>query len=305
MGDPSSRPRAIVTGGAGFIGGHLVDRLVAEGFAVLVVDDLSTGRPANVAAEARLKRLDIVDADLELLFRQWRPTIVFHLAAQVSVGLSQRDPLRDLAINVIGTHRVASAAVTGGAGRLVFVSSGGAVYGETGRSASERTAPAPTSYYGIHKLAAEGHVRLAPMPGVIVRPSNVYGPRQATGLEGAVVAAFIQQALTRRSLTIDGDGTQTRDFVHVRDVTEALWRLGQPGAPSGIWNVAADRLTTIIELAGIVEQACGHRLTREHGPRRPGDVASSAISAGRLRRLGWNTSIGLPDGITELLRGGA
>ena len=204
-----------------------------------------------------------------------------------------------------GTHRVASAAVTGGAGRLVFVSSGGAVYGETGRSASERTPPAPTSYYGIHKLAAEGHVRLAAMPGVIVRPSNVYGPRQAAGLEGAVVAAFIQQALTRGSLTIDGDGTQTRDFVHVRDVTEALWRLGQPGAPSGIWNVAADRLTTIIELAGIVEEACGHRLTREHGPRRPGDVARSAISAGRLRTLGWHTSVGLSDGITELLRGGA
>ena len=305
MGEPSRRPRAIVTGGAGFIGSHLVDRLLAEGVAVLVVDDLSTGEPGNVAAEARLERLDIVGEDLEQLFRRWGPAIVFHLAAQVNVGLSAQDPLRDLAVNVVGTHRVATAASTCGAGRLVFVSSGGAVYGETSRPASETTPPAPTSYYGIHKLAAEGHVRLAEVPNVILRPSNVYGPRQRAGLEGAVVAGFIQQAVTGGRLALHGDGTQTRDFVHVRDVIEALWRLGQPGRPSGTWNVAVGKATTIIELAAIVEEACGHRLTREHGPRRPGDITHSAISARRLGTLGWRPSVELPDGIAELLHGGS
>ena len=305
MGDASRRPRAIVTGGAGFIGSHLVDRLLAEGVAVLVVDDLSSGDPGNVAAGARLEQLDIVGEDLEQLFGRWDPAIVFHLAAQVSVGRSLEDPLRDLAVNVIGTHRVATAARTSGAGRLVFVSSGGAVYGETSRPASERTPPAPASYYGIHKLAAEGHIQLAGVPSAILRPSNVYGPRQRAGLEGAVVASFIQQALMGDRLTIHGDGAQTRDFVHVRDVADALWKLGRPGVQRGIWNVAAGKNTTIIELAGIVEEACGHQLTREHGPRRSGDVTCSAISAFRLRKLGWRPSVGLSDGIAELLRGAA
>ncbi len=293
--------RVVVTGGAGFIGSHLVDRLVAEGFAVLVVDDLSSGSPGNVAAEARLERLDIATADLERLFDAWQPAIIFHLAAQANVVASLRDPLRDLAVNVVGTHRVATAAHHAGAKRLVFVSSGGAVYGETSRSASEETPPAPTSYYGIHKLAAEGHVRLAGLPSVTARPSNVYGPRQAAGLEGAVVAAFVQQAVTSGSLTVHGDGSQTRDFLHVRDATEALWRLGQSGSPTGIWNLSAGSRTTILKLAEIVEKACGHSLGRVGAPRRPADVTSSAISARRLRTLGWRPTVGLSTGIGELL----
>ena len=275
---PGSRPRAIVTGGAGFIGSHLVDRLVAEGVEVLVVDDLSTGEAGHLGPDVRLERLDIAAADLEPAFNAWRPSVVYHLAAQASVTASVRDPLRDLAVNVVGSHRVAAAARAAGATRLVSVSSGGAVYGETRTPATEATLAAPISYYGVHKLAAEGHVTLAGPPCAIARPSNVFGPRQRAGLEGAVVAAFVDQAVTRGCLTIHGDGAQTRDFIHVLDVIDALWLLGRPETPAGVWNVAAGQGTSVNALADEVERAFGAPLRRDHGPRRPGDVVHSAIS---------------------------
>lgn len=295
------RPRVVVTGGAGFIGSHLVDRLVAEGHAVLVIDDLSSGRAENVAAAAELARLDIVTADVERPLRAWRPEVVFHLAAQASVVRSALDPLRDLDVNVVGTHRVAAAAAAAGAGRLVFVSSGGAVYGETVRAATERTTPAPASHYGIHKLAAEGHVRLAGLPHAILRPTNIYGPRQAGALEGAVVVAFIEQALRDGVLRIHGDGRQTRDFLHVRDLVAALHLVGLAATNSGTWNVAVGRSVSIATLADHVERAVGRPLGRAFGPRRRGDVASSSVSAAALRRLGWRPSIGLREGLVELV----
>jgi UDP-glucose 4-epimerase len=297
----SARPRPIVTGGAGFVGSHLVDRLLAEGQQVLVLDDLSSGKARNLAAGARLEQVDVASDDLLRVFRAWRPTVVFHLAAQASVSISVREPLRDLAVNVVGTHRVGVAARASEASRLVFVSSGGAIYGETVRPATERTLPAPTSYYGIHKLAAEGHAEVAGISYAIARPSNIYGPRQAAGLEGAVVASFIDQAARGESLMIHGDGFQTRDFIHVSDVVEALWRLSRSDVPNGTLNVAAGRSMTIAGLADVVEQAAGRPLGRAAGPRRAGDVTHSAMSAGRLRGLGWRPSIGLSAGIGELV----
>jgi UDP-glucose 4-epimerase len=279
-----------------------VDRLVAEGFAVLVLDDLSTGNARNVADAARLERRDVASAEIGTLFRRWRAAVVFHLAAQASVPLSVRDPLRDVAVNVIGTHRVASATRDAGAGRLVFVSSGGAVYGETRRPATEQTRPAPGSYYGVHKLAAEGHVGLAGPPFAILRPSNVYGPRQVGGLEGAVVVSFLEQASRQGTLVVHGDGGQTRDFVHVGDLVEALWRLAQPDAPVGTWNVSSGRSGTIAGLADSVERVLGRPLGRTFLARRPGDVTRSAISSARLRGLGWRPLIGLSTGLGELVR---
>lgn len=296
-----SRPRVCVTGGAGFIGSHLADRLLAEGAAVLVVDDLSSGRLANVAAEAEVARLDIANDELESLLRRWRPAAVYHLAAQSSVPASARDPLRDLAVNVVGTHRLAEAARSAGASRLVFVSSGGAVYGETVEPATEATPAAPASYYGVHKLAAEGHVRLAGLAWAILRPSNVYGPRQGGALEGAVVAAFLEQAAGSGTLRIHGDGSQTRDFVHVDDVVAALLLTGDPATGNGTWNVAADRSVSIRDLADEVERAAGRPLGRSFGPRREGDVAVSRISAGALRRLGWRPAVDLRAGLTALV----
>jgi nucleoside-diphosphate-sugar epimerase len=297
--------RAVVTGGAGFVGSHLVDRLIDDGWAVLVVDDLSTGQADNVPPTARLERLDIALDDLDPVVRGWRPDVVYHLAAQASVPMSIKDPLRDLAVNVSGTYRVAAAARAADARRLVFVSSGGAIYGETTRPATERTIPAPTSYYGIHKLAAEGHVTLAGPSYAIVRPSNIYGPRQTAGLEGAVVATFVRQALAREPLTIDGDGRQRRDLVHVRDVVEALVRLGDPDGPRGLWNVSSGRTVSVASLADTVERRAGVALGRIHRPVRAGDVRNAAESAARLRRLGWAPSTPLAQGIAQLLRDGS
>ena len=295
------KPRAIVTGGAGFVGSHLVDRLVGEPADVLVVDDLSTGAASNLPPTTRIERLDIATDDLGTVFRTWRPDVVFHLAAQASVPNSTRDPLRDLAVNVIGTHRVASASRQAGARRLVFVSSGGAVYGESRRSATELTRPAPASYYGVHKLAAEGHVALAGLSYAIARPSNIYGPNQTGGLDGAVVAAFVEQAISSGAIRIDGDGSQTRDFVDVRDTVEALIMLGSSGADSGIWNIASGRHASISGLADLVEFALGRSLSRTHAPRRSGDVTHSTISAARLRKTGWRPTHDLASGVRELV----
>jgi UDP-glucose 4-epimerase len=299
---PANQRRAIVTGGAGFIGSHLVDRLLADGVAVLVVDDLSSGTSEKVPAGASFERLDIADDEIDRVFGEWRPEVVFHLAAQASVPRSHQAPMRDLAVNVTGTHRVAAAARDAGARRLVFVSSGGAVYGETSRAATETTLPTPTSYYGVHKLAAEGHVALAGLPYAIARPSNVYGPRQGAGLEGAVVAAFLEQAVSTGVLRIHGDGLQTRDFVHVDDVVAALLRLAEPETPSGTWNVASGRSGTILALAETVERAFGRQLAREFTAARAGDVRHSAVSASGLKTIGWRPSIGLSSGIASLVR---
>ena len=242
-----------------------------------------------------------MSGDLDATFAEWRPDVVFHLAAQTSVPVSQAAPLRDLAVNVVGTHRVGVASKGADAGRFVFVSSGGAVYGNRSSPATERSLPAPASYYGTHKLAAEGHVALVGLPFAIARPSNVYGPRQVAGVEGAVVAAFLDQA-AEAILHIHGDGSQVRDFVHVTDAVEALCVLARPGTSAGTWNVASGEPTTIGDLADLVEAAIGHRVARAYGPTRPGDVTYSSLSATRLRRLGWHPSVTLADGIRLLAR---
>jgi UDP-glucose 4-epimerase len=302
-GRKAHRRRAVVTGGAGFVGSHLVDRLIADGWQVLVLDDLSTGRAADVPVSATIEELDVAVDGIGAVMTAWRPNVVYHAAAQASAPRSMREPERDLAVNVTGTHRVAAAARAAGASRLVFVSSGGAIYGESARPATESTPAAPSSYYGIHKLAAEGHVALAGLSYAIARPSNIYGPRQRAGLEGAVVATFVELARRQESLTIDGDGTQTRDLVHVRDVVEALYALGSEEMGNGIWNVASGRRISVASLADRVERAAGVPLGRTWRPVRAGDVRHSAVSPARLRGLGWSPRVRLSDGIRELLDG--
>ena len=293
-------PRAVVTGGAGFLGSHLVDRLAGEGWRVVVVDDLSSGSADRLPRDVELRIADIATDDVSATLRAFRPAVVFHLAAQASVPRSVADPERDAAVNVGGTARALEAAGSAGAGRFVFVSSGGAIYGERHRAATERSAVDPKSPYGRHKLEAETLVARSGIPFAIARPSNIYGPRQALGLEGAVVAAFIAQARAREPLTVDGRGDQTRDFIHARDVVDALLRLGSSTA-TGVWNVSAGRRTAIGELAALVEREAGVELGRTHRPSRAGDVHDSAISSAKLRRMGWTPAISLAAGIRELL----
>lgn len=290
--------RAIVTGGAGFVGSHLVRRLAADGWRVLVIDDLSGGGTPPAVDRVEVEVADVLDDSVARSIAAWRPAVVFHLAAQVSVPRSMEDPERDLLVNVLGTRRIVDATQAARAKRIVFVSSGGAVYGDTDTPAREDSPVAPRSYYGMHKLAAECHVALGRTSHAIARPSNLYGPGQRAGIDGAVVQAFIEQALAGGPLLIDGDGGQTRDFVHVTDAVEALVLLAGI-AENGTWNLARGRSLTITELADTVEAVFG-RVGRKHRRAREGDIRSSRLAAGPLRALGWRPTIGLRTGIRQL-----
>ncbi len=290
----------MVTGGAGFIGHHLVRALQTQDADVLVIDDLSTAIPDGLSPATEVEELDISRDDVGRAMAAWHPSIMYHLAAQVSVPRSMQDPTRDLEVNVIGTRRVLEAARSAGVSRVVFTSSGGAIYGETASPATESTPPAPLSYYGAHKLLAEQYVRWSGMPYSVARPSNVYGPDQPATGEGAVIAAFASAARDGSPLVIHGDGTQRRDFLHVSDLVSALLLLGSHGQ-IGIWNVSSGVTTSVLELAALVALQTGRPLRVRDGDRRPGDVTSSRLASDRIRNLGWSTRVALADGISKML----
>ena len=293
----------VVTGGAGFIGHHLVRALEERGDEVLVIDDLSGEIRGGLRPDTRLERLDITRAELRHPIARWRPSVVFHLAAQVSVARSMQDPEHDLEVNAIGTLRVLEAARSAGVPRFVFTSSGGAIYGDTEIPATETSPSKPLSYYGIHKLLAERYVRWSGIDHAIARPSNVYGPDQPAGGEGAVIAAFVSAAQDSSTLVIHGDGTQRRDFLHVADLVSALLLLGNC-SESGTWNVSSRVATSVLDLAGLLEQLTGRPLKITHGSRRPGDVNESCLTSDRLRQLGWAPRVSLVDGLRQLLKMG-
>jgi UDP-glucose 4-epimerase len=291
----------VVTGGAGFIGHHLVRALEDRGDDLLVIDDLSGEISGGLRPDTRLERLDITRDDLHRPIARWRPSVVYHLAAQVSVPRSMEDPERDLAVNALGTLRVVHAVNAAGVRRLVFTSSGGAIYGEMERPATETSPSKPLSYYGVHKLLAEQYVRWSGIDHAIARPSNVYGPDQPTGGEGAVIAAFVSAARQSSPLVIHGDGTQRRDFLHVADLVSALVLLGGQ-SESGTWNVSSGRATSVLELAQLLVQLTGRPLEITHGDRRPGDVNDSCLASDRLRQLGWSPRVSLAEGLRQLVK---
>lgn len=297
-------PRVVVTGGAGFIGHHLVRALQDRGDEVLVIDDLSGKVRGGLSPETRTEYLDITRADLGPTITSWRPSVVYHLAAQVSVPRSMQDPEYDLALNAIGTLRLVQAVKAAGVHRLVFTSSGGAIYGETEKPATEASFAKPLSYYGVHKLLAEQYVRWSGIDHAIARPSNVYGPDQPAGGEGAVIAAFVSAAQHSSTLVIHGDGTQRRDFLHVADLVSALLLLGDHHE-SGTWNVSSGVATSVLELIRLLEQLAGRPLQITHGDRRPGDVAESQLVSDRIRELGWTPRVSLADGLRQLLKKGS
>lgn len=292
--------RVAVTGGAGFIGHHLALRLQDADAAVLVIDDMSTGKADRLPRSIEIVRADIAETDLHPILARWAPSIVFHLAAQASVPRGEADPEFDLRVNGVGTLRLVAAAKASGVRRIVFTSSGGALYGERETPARETSPLRPASAYGIHKLLAEHYVMRSGVSYAIARPSNVYGPGQDANGEGAVVAAFSEAILAHRPLVIHGDGAQERDFIHVADLVDGLIRMAA-GSASSIWNVSAGRSITITELAAMFERIGGSSEDIRHGPARPADVRLSRIDSARLRRLGWSPRIALPDGLRALL----
>jgi UDP-glucose 4-epimerase len=292
--------RAMVTGGAGFIGSHLADALLARGDEVHVVDDLSTGSRENLPPAAELHELDIRDEELEELGARIRPELVFHLAAQADVGTSVDRPTFDAEVNVVGTVRVLEAARAADA-RVVFTSSGGAIYGECERPAVEDDEPQPLSPYAASKLAGEEYLatwnRLYGSRNVTCRLANVYGPRQMAGLEGGVVAIFLDRMRDGQGTEIFGDGSQTRDFVYVGDVVAGL--LAAAAAPGGgIYNVGSGVATSIRELHRLCAETTGAGSEPQFAPDRPGDLRHSVIDSSRAaRELRWQAETTLAVGL--------
>jgi UDP-glucose 4-epimerase len=302
--------RTLVTGGAGFIGSNLVDALLARGDEATVVDDLSTGRRQNLdgalAAGAELAELDIREADaLTALLRDREPEVVFHLAAQIDVRKSIADPAFDASINVGGTANVLEAARLAGSSRVVFVSTGGAIYGEGDGQAlplAEEAPIAPLSPYGQSKHAAEGYLalyeRLYGLSGVSLRLGNVYGPRQDPLGEAGVIAIFCGRLLAGERPVVYGDGRQTRDYIYVGDVVAAALAAADSKVGGAI-NVGTGIETDVLELAARLRELGGAEdFEPELAPARTGEVQRIALDPARAEReLGWRAQTGLEEGL--------
>ena len=306
------RMRALVTGGAGFIGSNLVDALVARGDEVTVIDDLSTGRIENLDAARRrgiaFHECDITDAGrLRTAFSGTRPDIVFHLAAQIDVRKSIEDPAWDAGINVVGTINVLEAALRAGAGRVVNSSTGGAIYGEGRIIPAPEDHPAePEAPYGQSKWAAEGYLelyrRLHGLSTVSLRYGNVYGPRQDPLGEAGVIAIFCGRALAGENPTVFGDGLQTRDYIYVGDVVEANLAAADRDVTGPI-NIGTGRQATVLDLVKELGAIAGRDFEPELAPERPGEVRHIALDYTRAKEtLGWEPKVGLRAGLELTLR---
>ena len=302
----------LVTGGAGFIGSHLCDRLLAEGRRVVAADDLTTGRIANLA-EARsygkafsFENLDIRADVLDALFRRYRPEVVMHLAAQPSVSVSNRDPQYDADVNVLGTINLLSCAARAGTRKVVFATSGGTIYGEPRRLPVKETALAgshPRSPYGISKKAADDYLRyFQSQHGVdftALAIANVYGPRQDPHGEAGVIAIFARKMLAGEAPTIFGDGNHTRDYVFIADVADAFARAIDRGS-GRLVNIGTGLETSVNHLYRMLGEVTGFAGEPTFGPLPPGEVRRIALDVSVAEaEFGWRPWTHLEDGLGE------
>ncbi|MFQ5732380.1 MAG: NAD-dependent epimerase/dehydratase family protein [Planctomycetaceae bacterium] len=307
--------RVLVTGGAGFIGSHVVDELQRRGHEPFALDDLSSGHRENLTASVPLIEADIRDAAaVAAVFDDVQPEAVCHLAAQVSVSRSVREPVFDADVNVMGLLNVLSHCGRRGVRRVAFSSSGGALYGDVSEPAGETHACDPISPYGLSKLTGERYLEFFAhehgLTGIALRFSNVYGPRQDPHGEAGVVAIFSQRLLAGEAVTINGDGKYVRDYVEVTDVAGATAAAleAKLDEPFVAFNVGTGRGTDVNQLASVMLPICadvrrgmgerGPIADPQHGPARAGDLRSSLISPQRLAdRLGWEPAVGLDEGL--------
>ncbi|HWX97092.1 MAG TPA: NAD-dependent epimerase/dehydratase family protein [Solirubrobacteraceae bacterium] len=295
----------IVTGGAGFIGSHVVDALLAEGNSVTVIDDLSTGDAARVAAGAELRELDIVDLPgLLAVVEEVKPNAVYHLAAQASVVVSVEDPGRDCEVNVRGTLNVLEAAGRSGA-PVVFTSTGGALYGDAApMPTNEERMPEPLSPYGASKWAAEAYVKTWSLSSgiahAVCRLGNVYGPRQSPHGEAGVVAIFSHHLYAGQAPKLYGHGKPTRDYVYVEDVVRAL--LAASGR-RGTYNIATGVETDVMTVWNELRQAAGSDIEPELADLRPGELEHSRLDISlAARELGWRPEVPISEGLQRTYR---
>jgi UDP-glucose 4-epimerase len=298
--------RALVTGGAGFIGSTLVDALVHAGHEVSVVDDLSRGRREQVSAQATLHVLDICDPALETVIGEARPEVVFHQAAQIDVRRSLSEPLFDTSVNVLGSVNLLQACAGAGVRRVVFASSGGAIYGDTDAIPTpEGHGAYPASLYGAAKQCGEiyGNVyaRLYGIEFVALRYANVYGPRQDPHGEAGVVAIFAERLLRGEAPVINGDGTQTRDYVFVDDVVRANLMAAATDT-LGAYNIGTGTETDVLTIHRLLAAAAGNQLPPRHGAAKPGEQRRSCLDVSLAHQvLGWTPAVDLGEGLSQTI----
>ena len=303
--------RAVVTGGAGFIGSNLVSRLIDEGTEVLVVDDLSSGMLSSLAAvrargRVHFHQIDIRSPELRDVFVGFAAQVVFHLAAQIDVRSSVADPIGDAAVNVLGTINVLASARDAGVDRIVFSSSGGATFGDTSVIPTpESVERKPDSPYGVSKKVVDDYFdyfrRSSGLDYVSLGFANVYGPGQDPAGEAGVVAIFSSDLLGGRTPTIYGDGLQTRDYVFVEDVTDALWRAALMGG-SRYFNIGTGIETTVVGLFERMARIVGSPIRPNHAAPRAGEQRRSCLDASAAREaLGWQPWTSLDDGLVQTI----
>ncbi|MBI4256761.1 NAD-dependent epimerase/dehydratase family protein [Candidatus Uhrbacteria bacterium] len=297
---------ALVTGGAGFIGSHLVDALIRRRIKVYVIDDLSTGSRKNLNPNATFYKMSVVDQEaVTKLIVRIKPDVVFHLAAQIDVRCSVEDPPADARVNVMGTLNVAHASARAGVKKFIFTSSGGAMYPDTLKPPySEKTPEEPLSPYAIAKRSAEMYLdfehRIHGMKYVVLRLANAYGPRQALrGGYAGVISVFARQMLAGEKVVINGNGKQTRDYVFVGDIVRAHM-LAMDKAVTGTFNIGSGIQTTVNALFSKIKQLTDSKQKEVHGSACKGEVMRSALDSRKAaRELGWKPEVSLEEGLKK------
>ena len=304
--------RALITGGAGFIGSHVADLFLGNGYDVGIIDDLSSGKAENVPAGAKLHRISVTSPEAAAVARDGGFDVLVHLAAQMDVRRSVADPLFDATTNILGMINMLEAVrESGDRTRVVFTSTGGAIYGDFNTPPNFETFPKePDSPYAISKLASEYYLayygRIHSVEHVAVRFGNVYGPRQDPHGEAGVVAIFCNRILGGKTLTVFGDGEQTRDYVYVGDVANAVWLGATFALPAAgpvdarSFNIGTGVGTSVLELARLLQQAAGSNAEIVFAPRRPGEQQESFLNVDKARAvLGWQPQVSLAEGLAR------
>jgi len=300
--------KVLITGGAGFIGSHIAELSIENGYEVVCLDNLSRGHRENVPDKARLIVEDILSENIEEIFKTEKPDILCHHAAQINVRTAVDDPVYDARQNILGFLNLLEAARKSGVKKVVFASSGGAIYGEQQSfPATESHVNQPLSPYGITKLTGEKYLdfyrNLYGMNTVALRYSNVYGPRQDCKGDAGVVAIFATSLVADSCPVIFGDGSQTRDYVYVKDVAKANFLAFQPSVKSGVCNIATGVETSVNQLFSTVAQKVGSTLKPKHGAARDGEVSRSCLDAAYAKELlNWDGSVSLDDGLSETVQ---
>ncbi|HEY9166358.1 MAG TPA: NAD-dependent epimerase/dehydratase family protein [Candidatus Kryptonia bacterium] len=296
--------KILVTGGAGFIGSNIVDAYLAQGHEVAVLDDLSSGSLSNLPGGVQFHKMDIRDPEVANLFAGGKFDLINHLAAQMDVRHSVEDPMFDASVNILGTLNLLENAVKHGVKKVIFSSTGGAIYGEQDYFPADENHPTrPLSPYGIAKLTVEKYLYfyniVHGLNYVVLRYANVYGPRQNPHGEAGVVAIFTDKLLNGEQPVINGDGKQTRDYVFVGDVVRAnVLALAYP--KNEIFNIGTGRETDVNELFGVLRKLAGSSANENHGPAKPGEQLRSVVDCHKAERaLGWSPAVSLHDGLFQ------